>query len=186
MECGDKAGGFGEEKDMGLQGLFIELLHRYTAMNYGQIMDVGVHPKQFLFLNMIRAQEGISQSDLATKLHVKPPTVAVTVKRLEKAEVVYRRTDPKDMRISRIYLTDKGKAIAGKIETIVEENERILTDGFSEEELAQFRYYMKRVIANLGQPERFGEIMKSFEDIGRREGLRRMDADRAGDKEAIW
>lgn len=80
---------------------------------------------------------------------MKPPTVAVTVKRLEKADVIYRRPDPNDMRISRIYLTEKGLRISAQIEVVIQENEKALTAGFSEEELELARHFFTRMMQNL-------------------------------------
>ncbi len=107
-----------KENPQSLQGAFMRLLHRYTEVNFGRLKDMGVHPGQLPFLNIISHKEGISQRELAECLHVKPPTVAVTVKRLEKADVIYRRPDPNDMRVSRIYLTEKGIRISAQIEVV--------------------------------------------------------------------
>ena len=142
--CEDK-----DKKQNSLQGAFMRLLHRYTEVNFGRMRDLGVHPGQLPFLKVISRQEGISQRELAERLHVKPPTVAVTVKRLEKAEVICRKPDPNDMRISRIYLTEKGVGISKQIEVVVQANEEALTAGFSEEELEQMKSYFDRMLRNL-------------------------------------
>lgn len=127
----------------------MRLLHRYTEVNFGRLKDLGVHPGQLPFINIISHQEGVSQRELAERLHVKPPTVAVTVKRLEKAAVIYRKPDPNDMRISRIYLTEKGRQVAGQLEVVVKENEKALTAGFSEEELELAKRFFDRMMYNL-------------------------------------
>ena len=77
-----------KENPQSLQGAFMRLLHRYTEVNFGRLKALGVHPGQLPFLNIISHREGISQRELAECLHVKPPSVAVTVKRLEKADVI--------------------------------------------------------------------------------------------------
>lgn len=141
-----------EDKDKrqnSLQGAFMRLLHRYTEVNFRRLRDLGVHPGQLPFLNAISRQEGISQRELAERLHVKPPTVAVTVKRLEKAEVICRKPDPNDMRISRIYLTEKGAGLSRQIEVVVQANEEALSAGFSEEELEQVKNFFDRMMQNL-------------------------------------
>lgn len=138
-----------KENPQSLQGAFMRLLHRYTEVNFGRLKDLGVHPGQLPFLNIISHKEGISQRELAECLHVKPPTVAVTVKRLEMADVLYRRPDPNDMRISRIYLTEKGIRISAQIEVVIQENEKVLTAGFSEEELELARHFFTRMMQNL-------------------------------------
>lgn len=65
-----------KENPQSLQGAFMRLLHRYTEVNFGRLKDMGVHPGQLPFLNIISHKEGISQRELAECLHVKPPTVA--------------------------------------------------------------------------------------------------------------
>lgn len=134
-----------------IQSWIIRLMHRYSAMNYTKFTELGVHPGQLPVLRVISEREGISQRQLAKVLHIKPPTVAVTVKRLEKAELVCRRTDPMDMRISRMYLSEKGKNIHKEICSLMEENEKILTNGFSEEELDHMRGLIQKMISNLNE-----------------------------------
>ena len=57
--------------------------------------------------------------------------------------------DPKDQRISRLYLNKKGKEIAEEVILAIEENEAVLTDGFSEEELEQLRDFFRRMSENM-------------------------------------
>lgn len=138
-----------EERFRSMQGAFMQLIHRYTEVCFMQLKNVGIHPGQLPFLKIIKYSAGISQSELATRLHVKPPTIAVSVKRLEKAEVIYRRPDPDDMRVSRIYLTEKGMEVAGQIEVLIETNEKALTAGFSGEEIELAKSFFDRMMQNL-------------------------------------
>ena len=50
-----------KENPQSLQGAFMRLLHRYTEVNFGRLKDMGVHPGQLPFLNIISHKEGISQ-----------------------------------------------------------------------------------------------------------------------------
>lgn len=132
-----------------IQACFMRLMHRYTSANYKRFLGIGIHPGQLAFVKAIREHEGISQRELAEGLHVKAPTVAVAVKRLEKAEIICRRPDPKDQRISRLYLSEKGKSIAEEVTHMIEENEEVLTQGFSKEELEQLRGFFRRMSENM-------------------------------------
>ena len=42
-----------KENPQSLQGAFMRLLHRYTEVNFGRLKDMGVHPGQLPFLNII-------------------------------------------------------------------------------------------------------------------------------------
>lgn len=134
-----------------VQASLMHLIHQYTSVNYKRLMKIGIHPGQLAFLKIIKEKEGISQRELAELLHVKAPTVAVTVKRLEKAEVIERRPDPKDMRVSRLYLKEKGKALAEEVIQNLDVNEKVVTSGFTEEEVSMLIGFLERMTKNLEQ-----------------------------------
>lgn len=141
-----------EEGRRSIQACFIRLMHRYTSVNYKRFLGIGIHPGQLAFVKAISEHEGISQRELAEGLHVKAPTVAVAVRRLEKAEIICRRPGPKDQRISRLYLSERGREIADETIRCLEQNEQVITSGFSDEELEQLRDFFRRMSENL---ERF-------------------------------
>ena len=128
---------------------FLRLMHQYSAINFKRFMDMGVHPGQIPVLRAVHEHAGISLREMAEKLHVKPPTVTVTVKRLEKAGFLYREPDWRDSRVSRIYETEKGKELSREIGQQVCEREVQLLDGFSEEEKAQLCDFFRRMSENL-------------------------------------
>lgn len=98
---------------------------------------------------LLAHKDGLSQREIAEKLHIKPPTVNVTVQRLEKAGFLYREADEKDQRISRIYLTEKGKQAKESGMKKVQDNEKILLDGFSEEDLCLLRRFLDQITENI-------------------------------------
>ena len=53
------------------------------------------------------------------------------------------------MRISRLYLSDKGRNVRERMKILLEENEKILTTGFSDEELCQARMLLSKMVDNL-------------------------------------
>ena len=98
---------------------------------------------------LLAYKDGLSQREIAEKLHIKPPTVNVTVQRLEKAGFLYREADEKDQRISRIYMTEKGKQAKESGMKKVQDNEKILLDGFSEEDLCLLRRFLDQITENI-------------------------------------
>ncbi len=139
------------ENDESIQSYVIHLMHRYSSINFKKFQELGIHPGQFPVLGTVSRREGISLRELADFLHIKPPTVTVTVQRLEKAGLVCKKADPEDQRILRIYLTEKGKGIRQEMACLLAENEKKLTQGFSEEELIQLRKFLGRMTENLIQ-----------------------------------
>lgn len=58
----------------------------------------------------------VSVSDLAEKLHVSPPALSRTLRRLEKKEFIRRTVDFKDRRNTDVELTEQGRAVIQKAE----------------------------------------------------------------------
>lgn len=154
MEC---AKSFGEKRcDENanvntINASFIRMVHMYSALNYRAFSKLGIHPGQLPVLKIVSEQEGISLRELASLLHIKPPTVTVTVQRLEKAGMVRRETDLSDQRINRIYLTEKGAAMKKEMIRLLDENEKILTKGFSKEEIRTLQSFFAKMTENLIQ-----------------------------------
>ncbi len=127
----------------------VRMIHGYTSLSFKKFMELGVHPGQLPVLKSVYENEGISLRELAKKIHVRPPTVTVTVQRLEKAGLVYKKTDPADLRVNHIYLTDEGRNIQARIRALLDENECTMTAGFSEAELLTLCSYFQRIVENL-------------------------------------
>ena len=89
--------------------MLMRIDRRFMGKCFGQMQELGIYPGQIPVLGLLAYKDGLSQREIAEKLRIKPPTVNVTVQRLEKAGFLYREADEKDQRISRIYLTEKGK-----------------------------------------------------------------------------
>lgn len=134
-----------------LNALVFRLIHRYGSLNFCEFQRLGVHPGQLPVFAILREHEGISLRELADSLHIKPPTVTVTIQRLEKVGFVSKKPDEKDQRVNRIYLTEKGKNLSEEMLLLVHENERILMEGFTEEELGLLKDFLNRMIENLAQ-----------------------------------
>lgn len=127
----------------------IRLMHSYSSANYKKFTELGVHPGQLPVLKGISEKEGINLRTLADTIHIKPPTVTVTVQRLEKAGLVYKQPDADDQRVSRLYLTEKGREVHTELIRLVEENDERMIRGFSPEEIALLRSFLKRMVENL-------------------------------------
>ena len=129
-----------EHKDSFLS-MFMRIDRRFMGKCFGQMQELGIYPGQIPVLGLLAYKDGLSQREIAEHLRIKPPTVNVTVQRLEKAGFLYREADEKDQRISRIYLTEKGKQ--------AKENEKSLLDGLSETELCLLRRMLEQITENI-------------------------------------
>lgn len=115
--------------------------------------EIGLYRGQQFVLCALWDKEGLTHSELADRLHVHPATVTNALKRMERAGFLERRADPKDQRVSRVYLTDAGRDIRGAVERIWTELERVTFEGFSEEERSTLEEFLERVRKNLEEGE---------------------------------
>ena len=73
------------------------------------------------------------------------------VKRMEKAGFIERKPDPEDQRVSRVYLTDAGRAIKTEVERVRRTLEDETFDGFTLEERVLLRRFFLQMRENLLQ-----------------------------------
>lgn len=141
-----------ETKDQDrIQALLIRISHLYFLKMFQQLSSTGVHPGQLPMINLLGSHEGLSQKEIAERLKIKPPTVNVSLKRMEHAGFIERRADERDQRVSRIYLSGQGRDIYGKMKIMLEYNEQQLLQGFTESELCLLQRFFKQMLGNLEQ-----------------------------------
>ena len=93
---------------------------RLHARLISRLIDTGegVHPGQFFCLRVVSEHDGISQRELAEELHVAPPSVSRMLQNMERAGLVGRRDDERDQRVTRVYITERGRAFEAKFRSI--------------------------------------------------------------------
>ncbi len=92
---------------------------------------------------------GVTQSQLADALCVDASTVTKTLARLERDGVVERRPDAGDARVSRVYLTPRGRTLVRPVADVWARAEERLVKEMSEAERALLRRLLMQVLANL-------------------------------------
>ena len=92
-----------------------------------------------------------TQKELADKLHSAPPTVAASLKVLERQGYVERRTDQRDTRRNRISITQKGRDTIAQSMDAFRQVEGHMYSGFSPQERETADGLLSRMLANLYQ-----------------------------------
>ena len=121
--------------------------HRYMMRR--RFDEMGLHRGQPPLIMELYKHDGITHSELSERLEVTPATVTNLVKRMERDGFVIRRREDKDERISRVYLTEEGKAIRAKIIANIRDIESKTFKDFSEEDMNLLQGFMERIIGNL-------------------------------------
>jgi DNA-binding MarR family transcriptional regulator len=117
---------------------------------HGLLDELGLYRGQPAMLRALWAGDGVTHSALAGQLNKSPATITKTVKRMEKAGFVERKPDPRDERLSRVYLTAAGRDVQAAVEQVWREFELQAFAGFSQEEMATLRGLLQRVCHNIG------------------------------------
>lgn len=104
-----------------------------------------------LLLRHLAHMEGCTQLDLVKVTHLKPPTVSVTLKKLEDNGFVRRESDENDLRAIRVHLTEKGKALDRATLSRLKEGDDILMEGITAEEQEYLRKVLTKMRNNMLQ-----------------------------------
>ncbi|MDY4670521.1 MAG: MarR family transcriptional regulator [Oliverpabstia sp.] len=137
------------ERENSVQHLMFLTTHAYLAKSFRQVSSQGIHPGQIPILKLLQREEGIRQSEISKKLGVQPPTVTVSVKRMEKMGLIYRKVDEKDQRMQRVYLTQKGSETVNDVKENMKNNEKIMLDGMSETEICLLKRFLQQMYENI-------------------------------------
>jgi len=90
---------------------------RLTRMKFDQrARSWGMTRAQCVILKWLKAQPGLSQTELASLVEVEPITIARLIDRLEANGLVERRPDPSDRRMHRLHLRPAADPILAEIE----------------------------------------------------------------------
>lgn len=79
---------------------------------------------QRLIVMVVSKNEGISQLELSQITHLKPPTVSLGLKKLEEMGLIKKELSCSDMRVARLYLTDKGREFESRNISILRKIDR--------------------------------------------------------------
>ncbi len=107
---------------------------------------------QPMILFMLRNHEVAAKCDqkgFSKALGVSPATVAVSIKRMEKAGLVSKSTDPDDLRRNHLAITDKGLLLVNDCIRAFHDVDAGTFKGFSEEERIRLESSYRRMMENL-------------------------------------
>ena len=134
---------FGYLINQAAQRLKYELHQTFQAKGYD------VTPEQWVVLNRLWEQDGLSQVDLAERTFKDKPSTTRILSLLEKKRIVVRRPDESDGRILRVFLTNTGKDLKEKLVPCAVDVLAKSGKNLTKEELDQFKMMLHRILDNL-------------------------------------
>ncbi len=131
------------------ENLIGQLCRLHHARIRSEFHALGLYRGQPPLLSKLHEEEGLTQSDLAERLHVTPATITKMLQRMEKAGWIQRRPDEADLRVMRVYLTHAGHAVRGEMEAVQKRLDEEAIEGFTLEERLLFRRFLQHARDNL-------------------------------------
>jgi MarR family transcriptional regulator, organic hydroperoxide resistance regulator len=88
---------------------FLNTMRLHRQLMVRTLTAHGSHPGQAFCLRLLGTHDGATQRDMAETLHLARPTLSRMLRTMEKADMIERRPDATDQRLTRVYLTATGR-----------------------------------------------------------------------------
>ena len=114
---------------------------------------LGLTDAQWKPLLRLSLEHGNTVAHLARNCHLDAGGMTRLLDRLETKGLCQRERSQEDRRVVHVALTPEGQAVAAQLPALLGEVQDQLLQGFSAEEEAQLRDFLKRIYANVRPPE---------------------------------
>lgn len=134
-------------------GHYFKKLHFQLEQNMNsQLQELDLTRAQGHIIGfLVHAKEPPCARDIEAAFDLSHATVSGLLSRMETKGFVEVCPDPKDRRVKRIYLREKGMASSKEIVAHINALERQTVRGFTEDEFQQFYSFLQRSCENLSQ-----------------------------------
>ena len=113
------------------------------------LAPLGLSPAYLPVIFTLSATGPATQAELARSAEIEQPTMALTLRRMERDGIIYRVPDETDGRRAIVHLTSRAKELIPHIESIAENINSRAFDGMPAGSSAQLIDLLKRAASNL-------------------------------------
>ncbi len=106
---------------------------------------LGLHRGQGFALVHLWHHDGVPQHELSRAMHIRPASVTMMLKRMERAGWITRERDPDDQRVVRVFLSAKARDLRSKAQTVFRDVEEEFCSIYTDDE----RETLKRLLTKL-------------------------------------
>ncbi len=129
------------------------LITEISKLFRDRIRDENMQNSYRMILFHLAMRGGRTQLELANITHLKPPTISVTLQKMEADGYVRRVPNERDMRQTLVYLTEKGEEYNKNIRMKIEKIDKEVASGFTDEELKALVSMLTRIRDNIRQSD---------------------------------
>lgn len=147
-----------------------KILHLGKAVQYyrNQILDgIELTPPQndaLMYILQNYKDSEITAGGVMEELHLSQSTVAGILKRLEKKDLIIRKTDGKDTRKSLITPSEKAVGLDNMLRKTAMETERILTANMSDEDITEFNRLLQTALEGMNSARKKSKSERALTD----------------------
>jgi DNA-binding MarR family transcriptional regulator len=131
-------------------GILLTQICKYRRNKSNTLLaETGIHTGQDILLYHLSIEDGQTVSSLVDKICIQHATIFNMIDRMESSGMIRKEKDSLDKRISRVYLTDKGKEAMDEVAKTWRTMETITTKGLTNEQQKELNTLLQMVLNNL-------------------------------------
>jgi MarR family transcriptional regulator for hemolysin len=117
------------------------------------LVDEGANLPTWIALQAINRESGLSQRELAERMHLEGPTVTRHLDHLEQAGLIARHRDEIDRRILRVEMTSEGRRLHRRLRQVAAQHEEAMIGDLPRRDAAALIRVLEHIEAKLGEDD---------------------------------
>ena len=134
---------FSLDNDIGF--LIQRALQIVKSRFYESFSKYGLTTKQYGVLLRLWEEDGISQKELGMRLYTDGATITGIIDRMERENLVIRKKEGNDRRLTKIYLTIKGYKLKEELGPEISKFNKTILEKLHPEEINQLKKFIKKL-----------------------------------------
>jgi MarR family transcriptional regulator, organic hydroperoxide resistance regulator len=139
------------EREESLGGLLARAAHLISRGFDDQVNGHGLSNTEWRVLGALAQRDGVAMTELAEIVLFKQPTLTKAVDRMERAQLVQRRTPAEDRRRTLVYLTERGRRAAAPLVVRARQHDSAVNDALGETASRELKAALGVLIERLTQ-----------------------------------
>lgn len=114
-----------------------------------EMEKIGMRGSYRHVLKPLAENDSLTQLQLVNITNLKAPTISITLRNMEREGIVVREKNDSDRRETHVAITEKGRKMYQKLLAAIENAERVMLSGLSEDELRTVSSALDKMSENL-------------------------------------
>ncbi len=130
--------------------LLMQICKMRRSLSNERLAKLDLYDGQDILLYYLHTKDGQTISELVEKMCIQHATISSMIDRMTAKGTITKEKDSVDLRVSRVFLTPKGKeAVQGVVDIWIDLEKRSL-DELSKEAKEDLRISLQQIVKNLG------------------------------------